>query len=126
MKNSGGSDGAIFFWNVGVDKKVGVIDQAHESFISSLAWHPIGHILCSASNDRTCKFWTRNRPGDKMRDKYNLNTLPAGVMPEDAELLDDDDHTPVIPGMEPEEKVDLEGDVQSSLSGLSAGQIPGL
>ena len=24
------------------------------------------------------KFWTRNRPGDKMRDKYNLNVLPAG------------------------------------------------
>lgn len=22
------------------------------------------------------KFWTRNRPGDKMRDKYNLNLLP--------------------------------------------------
>ena len=24
------------------------------------------------------KFWTRNRPGDKMRDKYNLNTHPLG------------------------------------------------
>jgi len=24
------------------------------------------------------KFWTRNRPGDKMRDKYNLNVLPTG------------------------------------------------
>lgn len=24
------------------------------------------------------KFWTRNRPGDRMRDKYNLNTLPKG------------------------------------------------
>ena len=24
------------------------------------------------------KFWTRNRPGDRMRDKYNLNVLPTG------------------------------------------------
>ena len=27
-------------------------------------------LLCS-------KFWTRNRPGDKMRDRYNLNLLPG-------------------------------------------------
>ena len=25
------------------------------------------------------KFWTRNRPGDTMKDKYNLNLLPAGL-----------------------------------------------
>ena len=31
------------------------------------------------------KFWTRNRPGDEMRDRYNLNNLPAGV---DQEILD--------------------------------------
>lgn len=62
----------------------------------TLAWHPIGHILCSGSNDHTVKFWTRNRPGDQMRDKYNLNTLPpslAGL--EDYEM---DEHI-VIPGM---------------------------
>lgn len=39
----------------------------------------MGHILCSGSNDHTSKFWTRNRPGDTMRDKYNLNTLPASM-----------------------------------------------
>ncbi|CAB4061986.1 PFS2 [Lepeophtheirus salmonis] len=51
---SGGSDGAIMFWNVGAEKEVGVIEQAHESIIWSLAWHPVGHILCSGSNDHTC------------------------------------------------------------------------
>ena len=47
-------------------------------------------------------------------------------MPEDAELLDD--HTPAIPGMGPEDRVDVEGETShsNSLSGLSAGQIPGL
>ena len=59
-----------------------------------------------------------------MRDKYNLNTLPPGVMPEDAELLDD--HTPAIPGMGPEDKVDVDGEAQASLGSLGTGQIPGL
>lgn len=66
------------------------------TFYRTLAWHPIGHILCSGSNDHTVKFWTRSRPGDSMRDKYNLNTLPpslAGL--EDYEM---DDHIS-IPGM---------------------------
>lgn len=78
------------------DKEIGGIEAAHESIVWTLAWHPIGHILCSGSNDHTVKFWTRNRPGDQMRDKYNLNTLPpslAGL--EDYEM---DEHI-VIPGM---------------------------
>ena len=54
---SGGSDGAIMFWHVGEDKESGVIENAHESIVWSLAWHPIGHILCSGSNDHTAKFW---------------------------------------------------------------------
>lgn len=32
------------------------------------------------------KFWTRNRPGDRMRDRYNLNTLPGGSEHELAEF----------------------------------------
>lgn len=61
------------------DKEVGAIEQAHDSIVWTLAWHPLGHILCSGSNDHSSKFWTRNRPGDQMKDKYNLNTLPAGI-----------------------------------------------
>jgi len=56
-----------------VDKEVGSIEAAHDSIVWTLDWHPLGHILCSGSNDHTSKFWTRNRPGDKMRDRYNLN-----------------------------------------------------
>lgn len=68
----------VNFLNFRADKEVGAIEQAHDSIVWTLAWHPLGHILCSGSNDHTSKFWTRNRPGDLMRDKYNLNTLPAG------------------------------------------------
>jgi polyadenylation factor subunit 2 len=82
---SGGSDGDILFWHVGADKEVGGIEQAHDSSVWTLAWHPLGHILCSGSNDRTSKFWTHNRPGDLMQDRYNQNTLLA-------ELPSFDDH----------------------------------
>lgn len=85
----------------------------------TLAWHPLGHILCSGSNDHTIKFWTRNRPGDQMRDKYNLNTLPASLAGLDECELED--HV-VIPGMGPEDKIDI----ADSLGTNNNGVIPGL
>ncbi|KAK4307492.1 hypothetical protein Pmani_020744 [Petrolisthes manimaculis] len=109
---SGGSDGSILFWHVGNDKEVGAIESAHDGIIWDLAWHPLGHILCSGSNDHTSKFWTRNRPGDKMRDKYNLNTLPAGVLADDSMDIDDIPVNTsmtsggVIPGMGPDDRVE--------------------
>ncbi len=36
--------------------------------IWSLAWHPLGHLIVSGSNDFTTKFWTRNRPGDVLKE----------------------------------------------------------
>jgi polyadenylation factor subunit 2 len=113
---SGGSDGAILFWHVGADKEVGGIEQAHDSIVWTLAWHPLGHILCSGSNDHTSKFWTRNRPGDLMRDKYNLNTLPAGLPGFDDQDMDE---PAVIPGMGPEDKVE-------AVASPTVAQIPGL
>ena len=29
------------------------MESAHDSYIWSLAWHPLGHILASGSNDHT-------------------------------------------------------------------------
>ncbi|XP_011502441.1 PREDICTED: uncharacterized protein LOC105365875 isoform X2 [Ceratosolen solmsi marchali] len=116
---SGGSDGAILFWHVGADKEVGAIEQAHDSIVWTLAWHPLGHILCSGSNDHTSKFWTRNRPGDLMRDKYNLNTLPAGAGGiDDHEVADE---AAVIPGMGPEDRINIDGEQEDK-----HGEIPGL
>ncbi|XP_011647633.1 pre-mRNA 3' end processing protein WDR33-like [Pogonomyrmex barbatus] len=116
---SGGSDGAILFWHVGADKEVGAIEQAHDSIVWTLAWHPLGHILCSGSNDHTSKFWTRNRPGDLMRDKYNLNTLPAGAAGvDDHEIADE---AAVIPGMGPEDRINADCESEDKNGG-----IPGL
>lgn len=117
---SGGSDGSILFWNVGIDKEVGSIETAHDSIVWTLAWHPLGHILCSGSNDHTIKFWTRNRPGDQMRDKYNLNTLPASL--QGMEECDIDEHNIAIPGMGPEDKIEF----TESFNAADEGFIPGL
>eukprot|EP00252_Welwitschia_mirabilis_P009280 TRINITY_DN2173_c0_g1_i2.p1 TRINITY_DN2173_c0_g1~~TRINITY_DN2173_c0_g1_i2.p1 ORF type:complete len:768 (+),score=148.79 TRINITY_DN2173_c0_g1_i2:520-2823(+) len=66
---SGSYDGAIFHWLVGHESPQAEIQNAHDSGVWDLAWHPMGHILCSGSNDHTTRFWCRNRPGDTMRDK---------------------------------------------------------
>lgn len=122
---SGGSDGAIMFWNVGADKEVGVIEQAHESIVWALDWHPLGHILCSGSNDHTCKFWTRNRPGDSMRDKYNLNTLP--FTQEDESSMANDNASAIIPGMAPEDRIESPAVATSLESAVASTEpIPGL
>jgi polyadenylation factor subunit 2 len=34
-------------------------------------------MLATGSNDNTGRFWTRNRPGDEMKDRYNAQMLPA-------------------------------------------------
>ncbi|CAD5121786.1 DgyrCDS10263 [Dimorphilus gyrociliatus] len=129
---SAGSDGSIFYWVVGQEREVGSIAEAHEGMIWTLSWHPLGHILASGSNDHSTKFWSRNRPGDLMRDKYNLNTLPVGVS-EDADDMDNLQGQ-IVPGLgldqitveqinqgSNEEELDMkEHEVQTGIS------IPGL
>lgn len=73
--SSGGGDGSIYFWGVGENVELAHIDKAHfnqdsrnTSIIWSMEWHPLGHLLCSGSNDNTARFWTRNRPGDDIDD----------------------------------------------------------
>lgn len=41
-----------------------IIPYAHDKCITSLSYNPVGHILASASKDRTIRFWTRARPVD--------------------------------------------------------------
>lgn len=74
---TGDYEGNVNFWIMGRDQPQAEILSAHdESAIWDLAWHPLGHILATGSNDQTTKFWTRNRPGDEMTDKYNVMMLP--------------------------------------------------
>ncbi len=48
------------------------VSKLHDAAIKDLAWHPGGHLFCTASADKTLKFWSRNRPGTTMKDRYQL------------------------------------------------------
>ncbi|KAL2720046.1 pre-mRNA 3' end processing protein WDR33 [Vespula squamosa] len=61
----------IFLLYLRADKEV--------SIVWTLAWHSLEHILCSGNNDYTSKFWTYNRPGNLMRDKYNLDSTCRNI-----------------------------------------------
>ena len=135
MFASGGSDGSVMYWNVGSEKESGVIEAAHESIVWCLAWHPAGHILTTGSNDHTVKFWSRNRPGDSMRDKYNLNTLPPGQEEDYGNIGDlavtgragqggTAGRAAHIPGMGPEDRVESGLQLASSIPGLDVAAGP--
>eukprot|EP01105_Mastigella_eilhardi_P020842 TRINITY_DN4_c0_g3_i1.p1 TRINITY_DN4_c0_g3~~TRINITY_DN4_c0_g3_i1.p1 ORF type:complete len:563 (+),score=127.18 TRINITY_DN4_c0_g3_i1:23-1690(+) len=79
---SAGFEGSIFFWFTGNEEPAGEAIGAHDSSVWDLAWHPVGHILVSCSNDYTTKFWCRNRPGDSLRDKYNSLRSADGSAPD--------------------------------------------
>ncbi|KAJ3342576.1 hypothetical protein HDU93_001964 [Gonapodya sp. JEL0774] len=69
---SGGANGEMMFWQVGADIPEGTVEYAHESNIWSVDYHPLGHLLTTASNDHTTRFWTRNRPGETLHDRYSV------------------------------------------------------
>ncbi|OXA57029.1 Flowering time control protein FY [Folsomia candida] len=114
---SGGSDGSIMFWNVGCEKEIGSIEAAHDNIIWTLAWHPVGHILCSGSNDHTSKFWTRQKPGDLIRDKGHGSFHDYGA------LDDNEMEEAFIPGMGPEDSIETQEKEKESETDLI---IPGL
>lgn len=99
---SGGSEGSILFWDLsscashGIEATGGGVqttlngesrfgsasmllermETAHESNVWSLKWHPLGHILCSGSNDHMTRFWSRARPDASVAQPH---TQDAGV-----------------------------------------------
>lgn len=95
---SGGSDGFLGFWEVGTEGPIAQVEQAHESQIWEADYHPMGHVLATASNDVTTRFWGRNRPGDGMDEAFLVGSekgkrVKMGVVENDwdggfCELLD--------------------------------------
>ncbi|MES1918678.1 WD repeat-containing protein 33, variant 4 [Bonamia ostreae] len=74
---SGGFGGTVLHWIVGEPDEPAVqIIGAHDNSVWDVAWHPLGNVLCTGSSDHTTRFWGRNRPGDKMEDRYNAYLLP--------------------------------------------------
>ena len=68
---SGGSDGSLLHWSLRASNPTTPLhtsDEAHESNIWGLAWHPRGHMLASGSNDHSTRFWSRSRPGENTQE----------------------------------------------------------
>ena len=73
------------------------MEDAHEGMVWDLSWHPLGHMLVSGSNDRSTRFWTRNRPGDTIVDKTDEASMPnraservTGIIFKNIELAEPD------------------------------------
>ncbi|XP_062003704.1 flowering time control protein FY-like [Rosa rugosa] len=76
---SGSSDGSIFHWLVGHVTPQVEIPNAHTNSYNNnsvwdLQWHPMGHMICSGSNDRTTKFWCTT--GHKSKFSQNQSNFP--------------------------------------------------
>ncbi|KAJ3417587.1 dipeptidase 1 (renal) [Chytridiales sp. JEL 0842] len=110
---SGGSDGSMLFWHVGTDYPVGGMDNAHDSTVFTLDWHPTGHVLVSGSNDHTTRFWTRNRPGEAIHDRLVQSRRDEEFAAKDSFGQDADDSFDSTP------------DFNKRIPGLQ-GPLPGL
>jgi len=67
---SGDKSGRLIHWLADQPELQEDVPNAHDNHIFSLAWHPLGHLLVSGSNDQTAKFWTRQHPGDDESTRY--------------------------------------------------------
>lgn len=61
---SGGAEGSIYFWQFHDDRPLEIVENAHETTIWDIDFHPLGHVLASGSIDNSCRFWVRDRPED--------------------------------------------------------------
>jgi polyadenylation factor subunit 2 len=58
---TGAQDGALLYWSTlhpsaPLGQSVGARGStAHEGTIWTMAWHPLGHLLCSGANDNLVK-----------------------------------------------------------------------
>ncbi|KAF7306482.1 WD-REPEATS-REGION domain-containing protein [Mycena indigotica] len=105
---SGGSEGAILHWDLGTPEPGfgqpaapprASLDQAHDSNVWSLQFHPLGHLLASASNDHTTRFWSRERPGDTSSVFAGGGARPAEAPEQDMEQFEEEDSLPgLVPG----------------------------
>jgi polyadenylation factor subunit 2 len=111
---SGGSEGSIMHWDLTATETSGASGQtttapratlaeAHDSNVWSLAFHPLGHLLVSASNDHTTRFWSRERPGDQTSVFSAGGEKPPGANAADTSTAmdeyDQDDNMMALPGM---------------------------
>lgn len=63
------------------------LSQAHDSNVWSLAYHPLGHLLVTASNDQTTRFWSRERPGEATSVEKPSDVVDLSGQDEDEDIF---------------------------------------
>lgn len=133
---SGGADGSIYYWLANQSTPVGALESAHDSNVWSLDWHPLGHILCSGSNDHATRFWTRHRPTDTLDDDY-IKGKPFGAdnanqrfIPQRHQMQQQQVDMPQYPGHQTaaqiqQQQAQLSQQYQQQMQ-FTQGNIPGL
>ncbi|KAF8528197.1 WD40-repeat-containing domain protein [Hysterangium stoloniferum] len=107
---SGGSEGSILHWDLSAPASSfndvlssiqpgprATISEAHDSNVWSLAFHPLGHLLVSGSNDHTTRFWSRERPGDASA-VFTAGGEKPPAAPEGGGQDDEEEMVPGFPG----------------------------
>ncbi|GAA5830176.1 hypothetical protein JCM3766R1_002811 [Sporobolomyces carnicolor] len=100
---SGGSEGSIIHWSLPDPSPKETLEFAHDSNVWSLAYHPLGHLLVSASNDHTTRFWSRSRPGIRVKgDRFHVGKERAKELGEEADnpAMEDDRDDFALPGLQ--------------------------
>ncbi|GAA5966358.1 hypothetical protein JCM3765_005073 [Sporobolomyces pararoseus] len=100
---SGGSEGSILHWSLPDPAPKETLEFAHDSNVWSLAYHPLGHLLVSASNDHTTRFWSRSRPGIRVKgDRFHVGKERAKELGEEMEnpAMEDDRDDFALPGLQ--------------------------
>ena len=109
---SGGSEGSLLYWDVAAPEPLpgstvaalvppgprATLSQAHDSNVWALAFHPLGHLLVSASNDHTTRFWARERPGDASSNFSGGGEKPPTALDGGDGGEGDDDDDMAVPG----------------------------
>lgn len=135
---SGGSEGSILHWDLTAPAPSHMLSstiqpgpratlaEAHDSNVWSIAFHPLGHLLVSASNDHTTRFWSRERPGDANA-VFSAGGEKPPAAPEGGGQDDEEEMVPGFPGWQGED--DTYGtDLQDGYSGQRGEEIglPGI
>jgi hypothetical protein len=71
------------------------LSKAQNSNVWVLTFHPLSHLLVSASNDHTTRFWARERPSDAASVFAPGGAKPAAAGPDDD--AEDEDNAHAVP-----------------------------
>jgi len=85
---SGDYNGQLAYWVVGESSSAHTrIENAHRNSLNMICYHPIGHIVSTASFDGSVKFWCREPPGSKNQVETIVQMTATGPIEETINII---------------------------------------